>query len=409
MFQKGIMEREQSNSRRSFLKKTVLLGASTGIIATGTPVSANSSYNDNIRNKADEHGETESRGENDESGCGSSSSSESSLSTNTCSSDDSDRWEAFFDFEDGYDETQYGIRSSEREVTAETKYDSSGGETYDIYLSDSYIDDFQDHIWDVRASLGFSAGDDPPTADETTPTNVTVGSRGTSTKLYESDIEYGNVDVGGRVSGVIDDSLIPLFEYVAGDWVSGGRAEVSCISNIGGGTFAWSEVFCHLDVSGDRSAEVDVIFRGSWEASMFAALGSTKFGVDGFVREVTDEGTSKIKQQELIEREQTILTNNGNGLTDPSYYNPLWYDEGSLSDDNSNVLPISNIEPGKEYHVGIRLRADTETFATGPCTARVHVSDFTNETENKKGALSSTLSDKQNFVDLDTIEIQWEG
>lgn len=407
------MDRKQSNGRRSFLKKTVLLGASTGIVAVGTPVAASSSYNEDIKNKADEHGEIESEGENDESGCGSSSSSESSLSTDistsTCTSDDSDRWKAFFEFEDGYDETQYGIRSSEREVSVETKYDSSGGETFDIYLSDDYIDDFQDHIDDVRIALAFSAGDDPPTADETTPTSVTVGSRGTSTKLYESDIEYGNVDVGGRVSGVIDDSLIPFLEYVAGDWVSGGRAEVSCISNIAGGTFAWSEAFCHLDVSGDRSAEADVIFRGDWEASMFAALGSSKFGVDGFVREVTDDGTSRVKRQEFIEREQTILSNNGSGLTDPSYYNPFWYDEGSLSDNNNNVLPISNIEPGKEYHVGIRLRADTETFGTGAGTASVHVSDFTNETENKKGSLSSTPSDQQNFVDLDSIEIQWEG
>lgn len=45
------MSREQSNGRRSFLRKTVLLGASTGIIAAGTPVTASSSYNDNIKIK----------------------------------------------------------------------------------------------------------------------------------------------------------------------------------------------------------------------------------------------------------------------------------------------------------------------------------------------------------------------
>ena len=392
----------------------MLLGASTGIIAAGTPVTASSSYNDDIKDKADEHGETESQGENDESGCGSSSSSESSLSpnvsTSTCTSDDSDRWKAFFEFEDGYDETQYGIRSSEREVTAETKYDSSGGETFKMYLSDDDIDDFRDHISDVRVSLGFSAGDDPPTADETTPTSVTVGSRGTSTKLYESDIEYGNVDIGGRVSGVLDDSLINFAEYAAADWLSGGRAEVSCTSNLAGGAFAWAEAFAHIDVSGNRSAEADIAFKGNWEASMFAALGSAKFGIDGFVREVTDDGTSRIKRQEIIEREEQILSNDGTSLTDPSYYNPFWYDEGGFSDNNNNIMPVSNIEPGKEYHVGIRLRADTETFTRGPGTGRVHVSDYENETDNKEGNLNkyNTNTNKQNYADLNTIEIRWE-
>jgi hypothetical protein len=410
----GNMEREQSDGRRSFLKKTVLFGAPTGIIAASTPVVASSSYNDNIKNKADEHGETESSGENDESGCGSSSSSDSSLSknisTNTCSSDNSDRWKAFFEFEDGYDETQYGIRSSEREVTAETKYDSSGGETFDIYLSDDDIDDFRDHIDDVQIALAFSAGDHPPTADETVPENVTVGSRGTSTKLYDPNIEYGNVDIGGRVSGVLDDSLINFAEYAAADWMSGGRAEASLVSNLAGGSYAWAEAFAHIDVSGNRSAEADIQFKGNWEASMFATLGSAKFGIDGFIREVTDEGTSRINRQEMIEREEQILSNNGTGLTDPSYYNPFWYDEGGFSDDSDNVMPISNIEPGKEYHVGIRLRADTETFTRGPGTGRVHVSDFNNETNNKKGNLDeyNTNTSKQNYADLNTIEIKWE-
>jgi len=408
------MGRKQLNGRRSFLKRTVLLGASTGIIAAGTPVAASSSYNDDIKNKADEHGETESQGENDESSCGSSSSSESSLSpnasTSTCTSDNSDRWKAFFEFEDGYDETQYGIRSSEREVTAETKYDSSGGETFDIYLSDDDIDDFRDHISDVRIALASSAGDHPPTADETVPENVTVGSRGTSTKLYDSNIEYGNVDIGGRVSGVLDDSLINFAEYAAADWLSGGRAEASCTSNLAGGAYAWAEAFAHIDVSGNRSAEADIKFKGNWEASMFAALGSTKFGIDGFIREVTDEGTSRINRQEMIEREEQILSNDGTGLTDPSFYNPFWYDEGGFSDDNDNIMPISNIEPGKEYHVGIRLRADTETFTRGPGTGRVHVSDYENETDNKEGNLNkyNTSTNKQNYADLNTIEIRWE-
>ena len=392
----------------------MLLGASTGIIAAGTPVTASSSYNDDIKDKADEHGETESQGENDESNCGSSSSSESSLSpnasTSTCTSDNSDRWKAFFDFEDGYDETQYGIRSSEREVTAETKYDSGGGKTFDIYLSDDDIDDFRDHIDDVRWALAFSSGDDPPTADETVPENVTVGSRGTSTKLYDSDIEYGNVDIGGQVSGVLDDSLINFAEYAAADWLSGGRAEVSCTSNLAGGAFAWAEAFAHIDVSGNRSAEADIAFKGNWEASMFAALGSAKFGIDGFVREVTDDGTSRIKRQEIIEREEQILSNDGTSLTDPSYYNPFWYDEGGFSDNNNNIMPVSSVEPGKEYHVGIRLRADTETFTRGPGTGRVHVSDYENETDNKEGNLNkyNTNTNKQNYADLNTIEIRWE-
>jgi len=295
-------------------------------------------------------------------------------------------------------------------VTAETKYDSSGGETFDIYLSDDDIDDFRDHIDDVQIALAFSAGDHPPTADETVPENVTVGSRGTSTKLYDPNIEYGNVDIGGRVSGVLDDSLINFAEYAAADWLSGGRAEVSCTSNLAGGAFAWAEAFAHIDVSGNRSAEADIVFKGNWEASMFAALGSAKFGIDGFVREVTDDGTSRIKRQEIIEREEQILSNDGTSLTDPSYYNPFWYDEGGFSDNNNNIMPVSSIEPGKEYHVGIRLRADTETFTRGPGTGRVHVSDYENETDNKEGNLNkyNTNTNKQNYADLNTIEIRWE-
>ncbi|USZ68447.1 hypothetical protein NGM10_01600 [Halorussus salilacus] len=348
-----------------------------------------------------QHGDTESTGEDDDP-CG----TESDLSTDCTSY--SDRWKSYFKFEDGYNETQYGIRSSNRDVSAETKYDSSGGTTYDLYISDSDINKFQNHQADVRNALDSSAGSGAPTSDETTPVDLTVGDAGTSTTLYSWDIEHGNVDVGGRVSGTLDDTNVPLLEYTSADWVDGGRAEVSCTSNFAGGAFAWSEVFAHVDVSGSRSAEVDIVFDGDWEANLFAALGSASFSIEGFVREVTSTGTNTIKTQEILERSQTTVSSNGSGLTDPQFYNPLWYNEGKLATDDSNVVPVSTIEPGKEYHIGIRVRADTETFTKGPGSGRVHVSDFSNETSHKKGNLNNTESGKKNFVELDHIQINWE-